>query len=236
MLIILVFPSYFKIKYCITSNWLFNFSHHLLSSLYYHLSLLLPSQYTFIIILIRLILCLYYFCGYVSQSKVFTFPAAQVCVCFGVNTHLVSSVLSRESTIDSLSFLRLLLFWNISYQFRLSEEILNDCVLCLVFSFHHGILLCCHPRIPFLFLPCWISFILLCLSLYCFILLFSGKEPTSKCRRCKRRRFNPWVGKIPWRRAWQPTPVFLPGESHGRRSLVGYSPWDCKELDTTEVT
>ena len=43
-----------------------------------------------------------------------------------------------------------------------------------------------------------------------------------------------WVGKIPWRRARQPTPVFLPGESHGQRSLAGYSPWDRKELDTTE--
>jgi len=40
----------------------------------------------------------------------------------------------------------------------------------------------------------------------------------------KRCRFDPWVGKTPWRRAWQPTPVFLPGESHGQRSLVGYSP------------
>ena len=48
--------------------------------------------------------------------------------------------------------------------------------------------------------------------------------------------FDPWVGKIPWRRAWQPTPVFLPGESHGQRSLVGYSPWSCKELNMTEVT
>ena len=47
-------------------------------------------------------------------------------------------------------------------------------------------------------------------------------------------RFDPWVRKIPWSRAWQPTPVFLPGESHGRRSLVGYSPWSRKELDTTE--
>ena len=46
--------------------------------------------------------------------------------------------------------------------------------------------------------------------------------------------FNPWVGKIPWRKAWQPTPVFLPGESHGQRSLVGYSPRDCKESDTTK--
>ena len=46
--------------------------------------------------------------------------------------------------------------------------------------------------------------------------------------------FHLWVGKILWRRAWQPTPVFLPGESQGQRSLVGYSLWDCKELDTTE--
>ena len=44
------------------------------------------------------------------------------------------------------------------------------------------------------------------------------------------------LGRSPWRRAWQPTPVFLPGESHGQRSLVGYSPWCRKELDTTEAT
>jgi len=44
-----------------------------------------------------------------------------------------------------------------------------------------------------------------------------------------RHRFDPWVGKIPWRKAWQPTPVFLPGVSHGQRSLVGYSPHDYKE-------
>ena len=43
------------------------------------------------------------------------------------------------------------------------------------------------------------------------------------CRR-KRHRFDPWVGRIPWRRAWQPTPVFLPGESHGQKNLVGYGP------------
>ena len=51
---------------------------------------------------------------------------------------------------------------------------------------------------------------------------------------CKRYGFHPWVGKIPWRRKWQPTPVFLSGESHGHRSLVDYSPWGHKELDTTE--
>ena len=48
----------------------------------------------------------------------------------------------------------------------------------------------------------------------------SGKEPTCQCGRHKRHRFDPWVRKIPWRRAWQPTPMFLPGESHGQRSLV----------------
>ena len=46
--------------------------------------------------------------------------------------------------------------------------------------------------------------------------------------------FGPWIGKIPWRREWLPTPVFLPRDSHGQRSLAGYSPWGCKELDTTE--
>ena len=52
----------------------------------------------------------------------------------------------------------------------------------------------------------------------------------------KRHRFDPWVRKIPWRKAWQPTPVFLSRESHGQRSLVGYSPWGHKETDMTEVT
>ena len=64
----------------------------------------------------------------------------------------------------------------------------------------------------------------------------SGKEPTWQCRRHKRCKFDPWVGKIPWRRAWQPTLLFLPGESQGQRSLAGYSPWGCKESDTTEAT
>ena len=47
-------------------------------------------------------------------------------------------------------------------------------------------------------------------------------------------QFNPWVGKIPWRRKWQPTPVFLPEKSHGQRRLAGYSPWDCRGSDTPE--
>jgi len=52
----------------------------------------------------------------------------------------------------------------------------------------------------------------------------TGKESACQCRRPKRHGFSPGVRKIPWRRAWQPTPVFLPGESHGQRSLVGYGP------------
>ena len=64
----------------------------------------------------------------------------------------------------------------------------------------------------------------------------AGKEPASQCRRHKRHRFNPWIRKLPWRRGWQPTPAFLPGESHGQRRLVGYSPWGHKESDMTEAT
>ena len=52
-----------------------------------------------------------------------------------------------------------------------------------------------------------------------------GKESACQCRRRRRLGFDPWVGKVPWRRKWQPTPVFLSGESRGQRSLVGYSPW-----------
>ena len=62
----------------------------------------------------------------------------------------------------------------------------------------------------------------------------SGKESTCQCRRCQRCRFDPWVGKTLWRGKGQPTPVFVPGKSHGQRSLVSYSPWGCKESDTTE--
>ena len=62
-------------------------------------------------------------------------------------------------------------------------------------------------------------------------LWLSGKE--SPCQ-CRRPRFDSWVGKISWRRKWQPIPVFSPGESCGQRSLEGYSSWGRKELDSTE--
>ena len=63
----------------------------------------------------------------------------------------------------------------------------------------------------------------------------SGKEPACQHRRHKKRRISPWIGKI-WKRAWQPTPVFLLEKSHGQGSLVGYSPQGCKESHTAKVT
>ena len=62
----------------------------------------------------------------------------------------------------------------------------------------------------------------------------SGNESACRSGRCKRHGFTPWVGKIPWRRNWQTTPVFLPGKPQGHQSLAGYSLWGCKESNTTE--
>ena len=61
-----------------------------------------------------------------------------------------------------------------------------------------------------------------------------GEEPACQRRRHKTPSFGPWVGKVPWRRKRQPTPVFLPGDSHGQRSLVGNSPWGQRESDPTD--
>jgi len=61
----------------------------------------------------------------------------------------------------------------------------------------------------------------------------SDKESTYQFRKY---RFDPWVWKIAWRRKWQPTPVFLPGKSHGQRSLAGYNPWDHKRVGHNLVT
>ena len=61
-----------------------------------------------------------------------------------------------------------------------------------------------------------------------------SSDGKSVCLQCGRPVFNPWVRKVPWRRKWQSTPVLLPGKSLGPKSLVGYSPWEHKESDTTE--
>ena len=64
----------------------------------------------------------------------------------------------------------------------------------------------------------------------------SGKKNSPGDVADMRHRFNPWIGKISWRRAQQTTPVFLPRESYEWRSLVGYDPQGSKESDTSEVT
>ena len=85
----------------------------------------------------------------------------------------------------------------------------------------------------------WPMYLSLCLYHITLIGLprwLSDKESICQCRkrrRCRKCGFNPWVVKIPWRRKWQPNPVFLPGKSHGQRSLACASPWGCKELETT---
>ena len=63
---------------------------------------------------------------------------------------------------------------------------------------------------------------------------YSHSQMVSIYLQCRRPGFDPWVGKIPWRRKWHPTLVLLPGKSHGRRSLIGYSPCGHKESDRTE--
>ena len=80
--------------------------------------------------------------------------------------------------------------------------------------------------------------VILILSIFSLYLGFPGgsvaKKNCLQYGRCKKCRFDPRVRKIPWRRKWQPTAVFLPGKFHGQRSLVGYSPWGHKELDMTK--
>ena len=56
------------------------------------------------------------------------------------------------------------------------------------------------------------------------------------CLQCRRPGFDPWVGKIPWRMKWKPTPIFLPGKSHGQGSLAGYSPWGSQRVGQDWMT
>ena len=99
------------------------------------------------------------------------------------------------------------LLWSSSPQWRTYCQI-----LCSYLSFYH--------------LKCFIDMYLICGLPW----WLSGKESASQCRR---HGFNPWVRKILWRRKWQPSPVFLPGKSHGQWSLLGCSPWSHKELAMT---
>ena len=70
--------------------------------------------------------------------------------------------------------------------------------------------------------------------MWIFFLSFPGGSDGRACLQCGRPGFNSWVRKIPWKWKWQPTPVFLPGISYGKRSLAGCSLWGCQESDTTE--
>ena len=72
------------------------------------------------------------------------------------------------------------------------------------------------------------------LTLSCFMGFPGGSDSKESACQGRKPAFDPWIRKIPWRREWLPTPVFLPGECYGQRSLVGYIPWGCKESDTTE--
>ena len=127
-----------------------------------------------------------------------------------------------------LSRIQLISFWDFS-QYLLTNW---DTLVCQ--SSLHNLL---YPVPAMLFLGnlasrfenyIWIRVDPLCIPRMASHVVLSGKELTCQCRRHKRCRFIPWVRKIPWRGEWQPTPVFLPGESHGQRSLVGYTPWDHK--------
>ena len=70
-------------------------------------------------------------------------------------------------------------------------------------------------------------------SVFCIPGAFLVAQMVKNLLQCRRPRFDPWVGKI-WRSEWLPTPIFLPGEFHGQRSLEGYSPWGFRESDMTE--
>ena len=95
-----------------------------------------------------------------------------------------------------------------------------------------------------IFYVVWFCFVLFCFVFwvigglyhifYCFLYFPGGSDSKASCLQWGRPGFDPWVRKILWRRKWQPTPILLPGKYQGRRSLVGYSPWDHKESDTTE--
>ena len=122
---------------------------------------------------------------------------------------------------QSSSFIKILAILEIVLKL---PEILHDFILFFYFHFpfstecSHFLKICCNIYI-YMGLPCLVPY------------LWSKQRI---CQQCKRPGFNHWVRKIPWRREWLLTPVFLTGESHGQRSLEGHNPWGHKELDTTE--
>ena len=84
--------------------------------------------------------------------------------------------------------------------------------------------------------PMTVSFIYNCCNIRIYLTGFPGSSAVKNPPAMQEMPFDLWVGKILWRRAWQPTPVFFPGASHGQRSLVTYSLEGCRESGTTAVT
>ena len=145
--------------------------------------------------------------SFASQAQTLNFPCSPA---LHHNKH------HQFSSVQSLSHVWLFVTpWTAACQASLS--ITNSWSLLKLMSIEsvmpsNHLILCC----PLLFPP----------SIFPSIRVFSNKSVL--------RRFNPWVRKIPWRKEWLPSPVFLPGELHGQWSLASYSPMGCKELDTAE--
>ena len=140
---------------------------------------------------------------------------------------------SRELILSR--WIKSCLFWGLCFL------LYRFCCYCFLFLLCLDCLWCCfsnfsHWMVSLLFQPTYLGvfFIAEVTFILGFLCGTSGKDSTCHCRRHERCEFDPWVGKIPWRRVWQPTPVLLPGKFHGQRSLVGYSLWGHKELDVTE--
>ena len=120
--------------------------------------------------------------------------------------------------------------WRGTFPFHINWKFFNSHTVWLLYTIlliplgqmRWSILICAHNHHPIT----WRIYLL-----FCFLGGTSGKKkkkkPACQSRRHKRCGFNPWVRKILWRKKWQPTPVLLPGKSHGQRSLVGYSLWGC---------
>ena len=104
----------------------------------------------------------------------------------------------------------------------ISKFIFLSSVLILLLESGHGSFIKWIEELSLLFHCFWITYVYNGLPWW-----LSGKEPSYQSSRC---RFDPWVEKIPWRRNWQPISVFLPGKSHGQRSLVGCNRWACKRV------
>ena len=121
--------------------------------------------------------------------------------------------------------------------FTYSEVGLMDYMIVLFSTFWHTSILFSIVAAPISFPPTLHKGFLF-FTFYQHLLGFPGglviKNLPVNARRHRRCRFYPWVRKIPWRRKWQPTPVFLPGKSHGQRSMAGYSLWCHRESDMTE--